>query len=29
MNALSLEYWAEQLSNAGHGQKGIIREKSL
>ena len=28
MNALSLEYWAEQLSNAGHGQKGIIREKA-
>ncbi|MCG9768654.1 hypothetical protein L1D59_08530 [Pseudoalteromonas piscicida] len=28
MNALSLEYWAEQLDNAGHGQKGTIREKA-
>ena len=28
MNALSLEYWAEQLSNALADQKGIIREKA-
>ncbi|MDK1288522.1 hypothetical protein [Pseudoalteromonas umbrosa] len=28
MNALSLEYWAEQLDQAGHGQKGVIREKA-
>ncbi|WMO14349.1 hypothetical protein [Pseudoalteromonas piscicida] len=28
MNALSLEYWAEQLDNADHGQKGTIREKA-
>ncbi|NOU53133.1 transposase family protein [Pseudoalteromonas sp. JBTF-M23] len=28
MNALSLEYWAEQLDNAGHGEKGTIREEA-
>ncbi|MCG9761768.1 hypothetical protein L1D50_22180, partial [Pseudoalteromonas sp. Isolate6] len=28
MNALTLEYWAEQLDNAGHGQKGTIREQA-
>ncbi|MDK2598633.1 hypothetical protein [Pseudoalteromonas obscura] len=26
MSALTIEYWAEQIDNAGHGQKGTIRD---